>query len=302
MREGPDTSQPTTAFDPRVTVVVLTYNRAREIERTLRRLSSLPERPALIVVDNGSQDGTAEAVARTCPEADLIRFSHNIGAAARNAGILLARTPYVALSDDDTWWEEGSLKHAADLLDAYPRVAVLTARVLVGPEEREDPTCLEMAHSPLHPDMHLPGSPILGFLAGASVVRRSALLDVGGFEPRLFIGGEESLVAMDLAAAGWQMVYVHDLIVHHYPSSARDHSRRRRLLLRNAIWIAWLRRPFSSAVKQTLRLVNTHASESPEPTRASMLREALAGLPWIIRRRRVVPQTVEAKIRRLEAA
>ncbi|HJT19209.1 MAG TPA: glycosyltransferase [Nitrospira sp.] len=285
--------------DPRITAVVLTYNRANEILRTLHRLQSLPERPAVVVVDNGSEDGTAEAVSRSFPEVDLIRFGHNIGAAARNSGILFARTPYVALCDDDTWWESGSLRQAADLLDRYPRVAVLTAKVLIGPEGREDPTSLEMAHSPLQAGEPLPGTPLLGFLAGASVIRRSAVLNVGGFEPRLFIGGEEALVAMDLAAAGWHMAYVPDLIVHHHPSIVRDSARRRHLLLRNAIWVAWLRRPFSSAIRLTFRLLKRTL---PTSERISMLTATLAELPWIVRRRKVVPPDVESEIQKLEAA
>jgi GT2 family glycosyltransferase len=285
--------------DPRVTAVVLTYNRADEILRTLHRLRSLPERPAIVVVDNGSEDGTAEAVSRSFPGIDLIRFGHNIGAAARNSGILFARTPYVALCDDDTWWEAGSLRQAAELLDRYPRVAVLTARVLVGPEGREDPTSSAMAHSPLRTGEPLPGTPLLGFLAGASVIRRSAVLSVGGFEPRLFIGGEEALVAMDLAATGWHMAYVPDLIVHHHPSSQRDSARRRRLLLRNAIWVAWLRRPFSTALRLTFRLFKRTL---PTSERISMLTDTLAELPWIVRDRKVLPPHVESEIQKLEAA
>ena len=49
--------------ESRVTVVVLTYNRAQEVLRTLHHLSSLEEHPPIIVVDNGSNDGTASLVA-----------------------------------------------------------------------------------------------------------------------------------------------------------------------------------------------------------------------------------------------
>lgn len=45
----------------RVTVVTATRNRGEELLRTLGRLTGLPERPPVIVVDNGSEDGSAEA-------------------------------------------------------------------------------------------------------------------------------------------------------------------------------------------------------------------------------------------------
>ena len=60
-----------------------------------------------------------------------------------------------------------------------------------------------MAAAPLGRDPDLPGPSILGFLACAVVVRRSAFLDVGGFDDVVFFGGEEERVALDLAAAGW---------------------------------------------------------------------------------------------------
>jgi len=279
--------------DSRITVVVLTHTRVREVSQTVERLLGLPEHPAIIVVDNGSTDGTSDVLARRFPSIRTITLKQNVGAAARNVGIRAARTPYVALCDDDTWWAAGSLRRAADMLDLHPHVAVLTARVLVGPEEREDPTCRRMANSPLAGESDLSGTPILGFLAGASMIRRTAFLSVGGFEPRFFLGGEEALVAVDLAAAGWQMVYASDVIVHHYPSHHRDARARRRLLLRNALWFTWLRRPLSSAIRQTGRLLRPALGD---PHEAWGFFQAVAGLPWIIRRRRCLPAAVEAAL------
>ena len=122
---------------------------------------------------------------------------------------------------------------AADLLDAYPHVAVLSARVLVGPEQREDPACAIMAASPL-PSAGLPGPALLGFLAGAAAMRRAAFLQAGGYEPRLFLGGEEALLTLDLVTRGWQVAYAPQLTVHHYPSTVRDGEGRRHCLVRNA--------------------------------------------------------------------
>jgi len=270
-----------------VSVVVLTYNRREEVQRTLAHLSALAERPPIIVVDNASTDGTSEAVARAFPEAMIVRLRKNLGAAGRNAGVERASTPYVAFSDDDTWWARGALARAVEILERYPRLAAVTAQVLVGADGRVDPVARELAASPLGAD-GLPGPRLLGFLAGASVFRRDAFLEVGGYEPRLFIGAEEKLLAYALAERGWSLAYVPELIVHHHPSRARDPAARSLLLERNELWIAWLRRPLALAVRQTLRT----------PPRA--LWRALAGLPWILRQRRVLPPQVEALCERLE--
>jgi GT2 family glycosyltransferase len=284
--------------DHRVTAVVLTYNRVTEVIRTVGHLAALPEQPAIIVVDNGSQDGTSALLTKSFPEITVLRLEQNIGAAARNVGVQEAATPYVALCDDDTWWAaDGSLRKAADVLDKHDRIAVATAKVLVGRDEREDPTCGLMARSPLHRPVGFPGPAILGFLAGASLVRREAFLEIGGFEPRLFLGGEEALMAYDLAEAGWSMVYLSTAVVHHHPSSTRDSAGRRRLLSRNALWTAWLRRPFPSACRETWRLF---ASARSDPAAAQGFSDALSNVRWLITRRRVLSRHIECQIRMLE--
>jgi GT2 family glycosyltransferase len=283
--------------DPRVAVVMITYNRQEEVLASLERLTRLPERPPILLVDNGSTDGTAEAVAARFPQVEVLAAGGNLGAAARNIGVRAAPTAYVALSDDDTWWAPGALAHAAHLFDECPRLAVATARVLAGPDEVEDPICRVLAGSPVPAQPGMPGPPLLGFLAGASVVRRSAFLDAGGFEPRFFIGGEEELLAIDLAAAGWWLCYVPRLVVHHHPSHQRDSTSRKWHVLRNTIWCAWLRRPAGSAARKTWQVVR----EAPgDRATWRALTSALAGLPWVLRRRRTIPRQVETALRRLE--
>jgi GT2 family glycosyltransferase len=278
-----------------VSVVVLTHNRARELQRTLWRLTQLPEKPLVVVVDNGSQDGTSERVRELFPQMRLVRCEHNLGAAGRNAGVAEVETPYVAFCDDDCWWAPGSLRRAAQLLDAHPDVAALAARVLVGPEEREDPTCSAMAHSPLEA-VGLPGPALIGFMAGAVVMRTEAFRAVGGYEPRLFIGGEERLMGLDLATRGWRMAYVPELVVHHHPSTLRDAGGRRSLILRNELWIAWLRLPWRSVWRETGRALRAMAQAGRVP---DALWSALRGLPWALVHRRVVPQSVEAMRQRV---
>jgi GT2 family glycosyltransferase len=202
----------------------------------------------------------------------------------------LVHAAYVAFCDDDTWWEPGSLAAAADLFDKHPRLASVTARVLVGPEEEEDPICAELRHSPLPVEPGMPGPPLLGFLAGASVIRRSAFLDAGGFEPRFFIGGEEELLALDLAAAGWWLCYVPQVTVHHHPSHRRDACSRRWHLVRNSLWCAWMRRRLPGALRKTWRVFRA----APWDRRTWQgFATAVADLLWVLRRRRAVPPQVE---------
>jgi hypothetical protein len=166
--------------DPRLAVVMITHNRRADLLGSLARIMHLPERPRVFLVDNGSTDGTTAAVAERFRQVEAISAGANIGAAARTLEVRHVDTPYGALSDDDRWWEPGALGRAADLLDSHPRLAVVTARVLVGPEEREDPVCEHLLRSPVPRQAGMPGPPVLGFLAGASMVRSSAFLRRAG--------------------------------------------------------------------------------------------------------------------------
>lgn len=282
---------------PKISVVILTHNRAAEALNTVRHMSALPERPRLVVVDNASSDGTAMQIAARFPQVRVIRLAENIGAAARNAGVKCIDTPYVAFCDDDTVWTPGSLTRACETLDGWPGIAALTAHVLVGPEQRSDPACAVMDASPL-PSTGLPGKAVLGFLAGACVFRRDTFLAVGGYEPRFLIGGEEALLAIDLVARGHVVVYSKDLTVHHYPSTRRNVTERQRHSVRNALWVAWLRRPFWSAMGCTADIL----VRTGRPRAAlSGLIDAGRALPWVLRKRRVVPPRVEALCALLES-
>ncbi len=143
----------------RITVVIITRNRRAELLHTLDRLAELPERPPVIVADNGSTDGTAEAVARLHGGVRLPRFSRNLGALGRNVAVREVRSPYTAFCDDDSWWEPGSLEIAVDRLDRHPLLATATARILVEPAGTEDPIVEELRSPPVPGPPWLPGRP-----------------------------------------------------------------------------------------------------------------------------------------------
>ncbi|MBW3668492.1 MAG: glycosyltransferase [Actinobacteria bacterium] len=228
----------------RVTVLIATRDRQESLLRTLDAVSRLAERPAIVVVDDGSTDGTPAAVAGAFPGVQLTSLPTPTGVtAARNIGIAVASTPYVALTDDDSWWAPGALAHAVEELDRAPSVALLAARVLVGAEQRLDATCARMACSPLPRLPNLPGPRVLGFVGCAAVVRRDVCLRAGGFVDRYVIGGEEDALALALARVGGQLVYVDDVVAYHHPAHAgRDGPSRRRQVARNDLHTTWRHR------------------------------------------------------------
>lgn len=283
----PDQPAPIRPAAPRVSIVVLTYNRCAEVLRTLERLRTRYPAHPLIVVDNASTDGTADAVARRFPDVQVLRAPVNEGAAGRNRGCLAARTPYVAFCDDDTCWEAGALERAEQTFDAWPDLGLVSGQVRVGEAGRVDATCELMAASPL-PGLPGVGPGLVGFMAGACVVRREAFRQAGGYWPPLFIGGEEGLLALDLLRSGWRIVYAADLVTWHWPSALRDAPRRRSLLARNAVWLAWMRLPAGAAWRRTREVLSAHSGRA----RLVLLAQILPGLPRALVRRSVVPPTV----------
>src|SRR4051812_42050385 len=257
-----------------VTIVVATRNRPDRLAETVPQ-----HRAPLIVVDNASDQPIR------LPGAEVIRLPANAGAAARNTGVEHARTPLVAFADDDSYWEPGSLARAVALMRAHPQVALLTAEVRIGSQRRLDPVSAAMAAAPLGTPSGAPGPAVLGFLSCAVVVRRDAFLAAGGFQPRLFVYGEEALLAMDLAAAGHQLSYVPSLVVRHLPEpSGRDPRARRRLEARNRLLTALLRRPPAVVARTAV------ATLRDEP---AALGDVARQLFWALGRRRRLPGTVE---------
>jgi len=289
-----------------VTVVVATRNRRDRLLQTLDGLAALPEAPPVIVVDNGSSDGSADAVRslqHERPGLELVALPENRGAPARTVGVERARTSYVAFTDDDSGWMPGALARAAAHLDAHPHVGLLAATVLIGGgsagdrQRRPDPVSMAMAVSPLASSRPLPGPPVLGFMACGAVVRRVAYLQVGGFSPVLFFVGEERLLAFDLVASGWDVAYAPDVEAVHQPGRRGDDPARQALALRNDLLVEWMRRPLRVALRSSGALA---ARALREPVARAGLSGALRRAPAAVRRRNPLPPHIERQVQLLE--
>ncbi|MGW4487337.1 glycosyltransferase family 2 protein [Amycolatopsis sp. NPDC004368] len=282
---------------PRISVVIITCDRREQLRRTLAHMTSLPDQAPIVVADNASSDGSAAMVAREFPEVLLLRLTENFGAVARNFAVAAVTTPYVAFCDDDTCWQPGALTRAAELLDEHPGLGSVTGRCLVEPGLAEDPITPELRHSPVPGPDWLPGPALLGIMAGLTALRVDAFRQVGGFSPRMWLGGEEELFALDLSARGWWLCWAEDVVIHHAPSPLRDPRRRRRLGIRNTLWTLLLRRPWSAVVRRGADVLR---SAPLDRATLAALAEVTRGLPWVLAERRVVPAGVEESLRLLE--
>lgn len=110
----------------RFSVVIPTYNRERLIVRAIRcALEQTYPCDEVIVVDDGSDDGTAEAVAGCGPRVRFIRQDHGGPSRARNRGVREAAGDWIAFLDSDDLWHPGYLEHMAGAIRATDGAAAL---------------------------------------------------------------------------------------------------------------------------------------------------------------------------------
>jgi GT2 family glycosyltransferase len=136
---------------------------------------------------------------------------------------------------------------------------------------------------------------VLGFVACGAVVRREAVLGVGGFDEHYGIGGEETRLALDLTRAGWWLAYAPDVVAHHHPGARKRHPWRRVRTARNDLWTTWLHRSLPTAARRSAGILAAAGATAPLAATA-----ALRGAPRIARNRRPLGPEAERELRLVE--
>jgi GT2 family glycosyltransferase len=179
---------------PDVTVVMLTYNRWDLTKEALHLLADATEpRYEVVIVDNLSTDGTRDELDKVSG-ARILRNPRNVGfGPGNNQGAAMARGRYLLLLNSDAWVRPGWLQPLIDVADGDPDVAAVAPKLLY-PDGR-----LQEAGSILwrdgrvrqYGDGDVPNRPEYNFRrtidyasAACLLVRRSAFISVGGFDPR----------------------------------------------------------------------------------------------------------------------
>jgi hypothetical protein len=180
---------PTVAAEPSVSVIVPTYQRRELVQRAVASVLAQTHRDfELIVIDDGSSDGTDVALE---PLGDLIRYhwQPNRGvAAARNAGLRLARGSIVAFLDSDNRWLRSHLEVVTAALDRHPQAVLVTTCPgfeFAARWRRTEPCLL----SPFPSSMV---TNVVGFISCVAV-RRDAVLAAGGFDEELPVAEDAEL-------------------------------------------------------------------------------------------------------------
>jgi len=245
---------------PDVTVVMLTYNRWDLTREALRLLAELTEpRYEVVIVDNASTDGTVDQLAHV-GGATVLRNPRNLGfGPANNQGAAMARGRYLLLLNSDAWVRPGWLAPLLDVADADAAVAAVAPKLLYpdGRLQEAGSIVWRDARVRQYGDGDVPNRPEYNFRrtvdyasAACLLVRRSAFISVGGFDPRFApVYCEDVDLCLALAAGPGRVVYQPRSVVEHVRGASSGGGvhgarieRNRRLL--RARWRALLdRRP-----------------------------------------------------------
>lgn len=121
----------------KISIVIVARNRAHSLRTSLQKLLALREPVPIIVVDNHSDDDTAQIVSTHYPAVRLIQLAENYGSATRNIGANYAQTPYIAFADDDSWWENGALETSVGYFEKYPDLGLIQGKILLYGDKKQ---------------------------------------------------------------------------------------------------------------------------------------------------------------------
>lgn len=213
------------------TVVITTRNRRDELRRAIESALAQDCRPTVLVIDDASEDGTAEMVAAEFPSVSLHREERPAGCVVRrNQAASLASTSVMVSIDDDAWFASSTtVSQTLRDLD-HPRVgavAIPYVDVVHGPSVRQK--------APATSGVHLTSS----FIGTAYAVKREVFLAVGGYREALVGQTEEVELCLRMLDAGYVTRLGRGEPLMHEESTARDRRRQTYRGIRNDLLHGW---------------------------------------------------------------
>jgi N-acetylglucosaminyl-diphospho-decaprenol L-rhamnosyltransferase len=197
----------------------------------------------VVYVDNGSRDGSADAVAAAYPETEIVRLARNEGVPARNHGLRRARGRHRMFLDSDATVTPGALHTLVDVLDTHPRVGLVGPRLtypdgglqlstrryppLLLPFLRRPPLARFFEDGPtvrrhlMRDDPHDRRRRVEYVLGACQMFRAEAQIAAGEIDRHIWYGHDDADWCFAIRRAGYDVLYVPDAqVVHDYRRSS----------------------------------------------------------------------------------
>jgi len=242
---------PEAAGAPVISVVVVTWNRRELLRACLASLARQGHpRFEVVVVDNGSEDGSAVLVrelAESYPvPLRLIANSSNLGfCAANNQGFASSQAELVALLNNDAEAEPGWLEALESVIRLYDDVGMAASKILVWDPDSAAGKIIDKCGHLIYPDGQNRGrgagqldqgqfdrvEEVLWPDGCAAMYRRAMLEDVGGFDEEFFAYADDAELGLRGRIAGWRCFYAPGAVVRHHRGATLGIGSARRLTL-----------------------------------------------------------------------
>jgi GT2 family glycosyltransferase len=231
-----------------VSVIIVSWNCREMLAECLRSIQDNlpPDTSEIIVVDNASSDGTAEAIRRAFPYVNLIESGSNVGfAQGNNLGLQASHGNYLCLINPDVIVEPGCIRRLLKYLEEHPDVGMAGPQI-VGPDGVVQRSCMRtptlwnqfcraLALDTLTKRSRLFGGYLMSDFAHDEprdvdiingcfwVLRRGALTDVGLMDPRFWMYADDLDWCLRFHIAGWSVVFYPAARAVHYGGGSSRH-------------------------------------------------------------------------------
>jgi GT2 family glycosyltransferase len=227
-----------TIYMTKLSIIIISYNTPKLITDCLDSVTkNLPGNSEIIVIDNNSDPETLTAL-KQFPQIKLIKNSQNIGfAGANNQGVAKASGQYLLFLNSDTLVKPGSLQHLIDFFESHPNSGIVSPQILNADQAVQSnggslPNIANIAGwmlfiddlpviKQIFPSYHQKAaffrkSRSLGWVSGAALaIRREVVDQIGGWDEKIFMYGEDIDLCFRARKANWQVyTYSSSQIVH----------------------------------------------------------------------------------------
>ena len=204
---------------PLVTVNILSFNRKDELRHTLTKVFEQDYKNIeVIVVDNASSDGTQQMVKTEFPIVNLIELKKNIGIAGWNYGFKAAKGEYVLVLDDDSYPENGTIEAGINLIETDNKIAVTGFAIYNSHFQK-------IENDEYYTNSSKEVSEEIGFIGCGALIRKTHFLELGGFDPVIFLYYNELDFAIRARNAGYKILFTPNHRVNHTYSLNQRHEK-----------------------------------------------------------------------------
>jgi len=232
---------------PLISVVVVTWNRKEDILETVKSIyDQAYSNVEIVIVDNGSTDGTVEALRQAYPKVRLVELNRNIGiVSGRNNGIAATRGDIIFCLDSDASLGQDTLIRIVRKFQSESWLGVINCKI-VNAYTRELDSIAGWAYTEndkADQDLEFLS---YSFSEGGCAIRKKVLDQVGLFWELLFFGREGEELSLRVWEAGYKILYYPKAIVYHRASQRKRliGSEREYYSLRNCLYIYLVRYPW----------------------------------------------------------